>query len=148
MSLEIRLIIYKGLMAAIGLTLFVAGIVDIQKRQISRKQIVILLFLCCAVIPIKENFGILDAAGGLTIGLCAIGVSIATKEQIGRGDGIVIAAIGIALGAYKCIWMVFTASFMMCVAAIGVLLLKKGGRQTKLPFLPAVFAGYVLCVIG
>ncbi|MDE7201881.1 MAG: prepilin peptidase [Lachnospiraceae bacterium] len=148
MSIEMQLIFYKGLMAAIGLLLFAAGIVDIRKRQISRKQILILFVLCCAVIPLKEDFGILDAIGGLTIGLCAIGVSIATREQIGKGDGIVIAAIGIALGARKCLWLVFTASFMMCVAAIVVLVLKRGGRQTKLPFLPAIFAGYLLCVIG
>ena len=148
MSIEIQLIFYKGLMAAIGLLLFAAGIVDIRKRQISRKQILILFVLCCAVIPLKEDFGILDAIGGLTIGLCAIGVSIATREQIGKGDGIVIAALGSALGTRKCLWLVFTASFMMCVAAIVVLLLKKGGRQTKLPFLPAIFAGYLLCVIG
>ena len=148
MSLEIQLIFYKGLMTAIGLLLFAAGIMDIQKRQISRKQILILFVLCCAVIPLKEDFVILDAIGGLTIGLCAIGVSIATREKIGKGDGIVIAAMGIALGARKCLWMVFTASFMMCVAAIVVLVLKRGGRQTKLPFLPAIFAGYLLCVIG
>ena len=148
MSIEMQLILYKGLMASIGLLLFAAGIVDIRKRQISRKQIVILFVLCCAAIPLKEDFGIFDALGGLTIGLCAIGVSIATREQIGKGDGIVIAAMGIALGARKCLWLVFTATFVMCLAAIVVLLLKRGGRQTKLPFLPALFAGYLLCVIG
>jgi len=147
MSLEIQLVIYKVLMATIGLLLFAAGIVDIRKKQISRKQIVILMLVCCAVIPLKPDFGIFDAAGGLTIGLCAIGLSAATREQIGKGDGIVIAAIGIALGVRRCLWVVLTASLIMCVAAILVLLFKKGGRQTKLAFLPAVFVGYFLCVI-
>lgn len=147
MNIEIQLMIYKILMAAIGLLLFVAGIMDIRTRQISRKQILLLLIVCCTVIPFKENLNLLDTVGGGTIGLCAIGLSIATREQVGKGDGIVIAAVGIALGARRCLWVVFAASFVMCVAAILVLLLRRGGRQTKLPFLPAVFVGYVLCMV-
>ena len=73
-------------------------------------------------------------------------MSIATREQIGRGDGIVIAAVGIALGARKCLLVVFTASFLMAAAAIVVLIFRKGGRQTRLPFLPAIFVGYAVCV--
>ena len=142
MSLEMRLIIYKILMALIGVLLFVAGIVDIRKRQISSVQLVFLLLVCCAVLPLKEDLNTFDAV----VGLCAIGVSVATREQIGKGDGIVIAALGIALGVRRCLWMVFAASFMMCAAAIIVLLLKRGSRQTKLPFLPAIFAGYLLCM--
>lgn len=147
MSIGIQLMIYKIVMAVIGLLLFVAGIMDIRTRQISRKQILLLLFVCCAVIPFKENFNLMDAVGGGTIGLCAIGLSIATRDQVGKGDGIVIAAVGIALGARRCLWVVFAASFVMCVTAIFVLLLRRGGRQTKLPFLPAVFVGYVLCMV-
>ena len=146
MQLEIQFDIYRTLMVLIGVLLFVAGIVDIQRRQISRKQIWLLLFVCCAVLPLKEDLNVFDAVGGLAIGLCAVCVSVATREQIGKGDGIVIAAVGLVLGARKCLWLVFVASFLMCAVAILVLLLKKGGRQTKLPFLPAIFAGYVLCL--
>ncbi|MDE5697490.1 MAG: prepilin peptidase [Lachnospiraceae bacterium] len=147
MNAGLQLILYRTLMAVIGLLLLAAGIVDMRKRQISRAQILILLLVCCAVIPLKNESGVIDAVGGLAIGLCAIGVSVATREQIGRGDGIVIAAVGIALGARKCLLVVFIASFMMSVAAIVVLSFRKGGRQTRLPFLPAIFAGYLLCFL-
>ena len=128
MDAGLQLMVYRILMAAIGLVLFAAGIVDIRRRQIGRVQLLILLLLCCAVIPLKKEFGVVDA-------------------QIGRGDGIVIAAVGIALGARKCLLVVFAASFVMCIAAIVILVFRKGGRQTRLPFLPAVFAGYLLCVM-
>lgn len=147
MNLGIQLIVYKLMMAGIGMLLFAAGIVDFRKRQISVGMILALLLLCCAVIPLKRDSGVPDALGGLTVGLCAVGLSVATREQIGKGDGIVIAALGIALGARKCLLVVFAASFVMCIAAILVLLFRKGGRQTRLPFLPAVFAGYLLCVL-
>ena len=95
----------------------------------------------------QQVFHILDTLGGLAVGLGIIGLSVISKEQIGKGDGLVIAAVGIAFGARRCFLVLSTASFVMCVIAIGVLLLKKGGRQTRLPFLPALFAGYVLCVV-
>lgn len=142
-----QLVFYKVVMAVIGILLFMAGIIDMKKRQISRGMLLALLLVCCIAVPFKKNFGVLDAFGGLAVGLCAIGISIATREQIGKGDGIVIAAVGIALGARKCLLVVFAASFVMCIAAVVVLFFRKGGRQTRLPFLPAIFAGYLLCVI-
>lgn len=142
-----QLVFYKVVMAVIGILLFMAGIIDMRKRQICRGMLLALLLVCCIAVPFKKNFGVLDAFGGLAVGLCAIGISIATREQIGKGDGIVIAAVGIALGARKCLLVVFAASFVMCIAAVVVLLFRKGGRQTRLPFLPAIFAGYLLCVI-
>ena len=147
MNLGIQLFIYNILSVLIGILLFAAGIVDMKRKQISRGMLLLLLLACCVAIPFKKEFNILDSIGGLTIGLCAIGVSIATREQIGKGDGIVIAAVGIALGAHKCILVVCTASFVMCVTAIIVLLFRKGNRQTRLPFLPAIFVGYLICFI-
>lgn len=147
MNLEIQSIIYNILTVAIGVLLFVAGIADIRKRQISKGMMLVLLLTCCAVIPVKKDFGIMNAAGGLTVGFCAIGISLAPKEQIGIGDGIVIAGVGLALGMYKCFLVVCAATFVMCITAVLVLLLRKGNKQTRLPFLPALFMGYLLCGI-
>ena len=71
-----------------------------------------------------------------------------SREQIGRGDGIVIAVIGLVLGFRRCLAVVSVASLVMCAAAIVVLLFKKGNRRTQLAFLPALFVGYVLCGAG
>ena len=141
---QMNIIIYKILMIMIGILLLAAGIIDIRKKQISRGMILALLLLCFAVIPFKEDYGIYNAVGGLAIGACAIGVSVVSREQIGRGDGMVIAAIGLVLGAYSCIAVVCVASMIMCVVSIVVLVSKKGTKQTRLPFLPAVFVGYAL----
>lgn len=138
--------IYDVFIVVIGILLFVAGITDIRKKQINRGFLLTLMLVCFAAIPFKKDFGIFDAVGGFVIGLCAIGISMMSREQIGRGDGFVIAAVGLVLGARRCMAAVFAASFIMCIIAILVLLLKRGNRHTRLPFLPAVFAGYVLCV--
>ena len=122
----VNAIIYRMIVIGIGILLLAAGIMDIKSKKISRRMIVLLLLACCAILPFRRYFHILDTLGGLAVGLGIIGLSVISKEQIGKGDGLVIAAVGIAFG---------------------VLLLKKGGRQTRLPFLPALFAGYLLCVV-
>lgn len=147
MNLKMDFMIYNSLIFAIGILLLSAGIIDIRKKQISRGLLLALMLVCFAVMPFKENLNIADTAGGLAIGLCAVGISVATREQIGKGDGMVIAAVGSVLGAHKCLLAVCVASFVMCVAAIVILLLKRGNKQTRLPFLPALFTGYVVCVI-
>ena len=143
----INAMIYRLIVIGIGILLFAAGIMDIKSRQISRKMIVFMILACCALLPFRRYFSILDTIGGLAIGLSIIGLSVLSKEQIGKGDGMVVAAVGIAFGARRCFLVLSTASFVMCMIAVGVLLLKKGVRQTRLPFLPALFAGYLLCII-
>lgn len=143
----INAVIYRMMVIGIGILLFAAGMIDIRHRQISRRMIVVLFLACCAILPFRRYFRILDMVGGLAVGLGIIGLSVISKEQIGKGDGMVIAAVGIAFGARRCFLVLCTASFLMCIIAIGLLLLRKGARQTRLPFLPALFVGYLLCVV-
>lgn len=140
-------VFYHILTAVVGILLFAAGITDIRMKQVGRRFIVVLGFACVAAVACKGDFSIMDAAGGVAVGLCAIGLSYVSGEQLGRGDGIVIAVVGLVLGGRKCLAAVSVASLMMCVAAILTLVLRKGDRHTRLPFLPALFAGYVFCMV-
>lgn len=144
MGVIMKNMIYKILIMVIGVLLFVAGVVDIKKKQVSRSLISMLAVMCLGAIFFKGTFGIYDAIGGFTIGVCAIGISIASHDQIGRGDGFVIASLGLLLGFRSCLAAVCVASLIMCIVAVFVLVCKKGSRDMRLPFLPAVFAGYAL----
>lgn len=137
-------IIYKILIIVTGGLLFVAGVADIKKKQVSRSLIFVLIVICLGAMFFKGTFEIYDTIGGFTIGICAIGISIASHEQIGRGDGFVIASLGLLLGFRSCLATVCVASLIMCVVAVFVLVCKRGSRNTRLPFLPAIFAGYAL----
>lgn len=140
--------IYRVLIVTVGVLLLAAGITDIRKRQISRRLLMLLMLVCIAAVLFRGSFAIMDAAGGIAIGFCVIGISMISREQIGRGDGIVIAMIGLVLGFRRCLAAVSVASLLMSAAAIVVLLFKKGNRRTQLAFLPALFVGYVLCGVG
>lgn len=135
---------------AAGMLLFTAGIMDLKSKTVSREIILALMAVCFAGAFVKafadKEFGIWETVGGVLIGLCAIGLSMASREQIGRGDGLVIAAIGLILGFRKCLFAVCMASLIMTLVSVIILILRKGNRNTRLPFIPALFAGYVLCM--
>ncbi len=136
-----------------GALLLAAGIMDIRKREISRIFIVMLFVAAAADIAISiykaDSFSSFDwwqTAGGFSIGICAIGISVISREQIGRGDGLVIAALGLMLGFSECLSVVCIASVIMALVSIIVLIIRKGNRNTRLPFIPALFASYALCM--
>lgn len=141
---------YLGIAVIIGMLLFVAGAMDLKSKTISRGIIFMLMIVCFAGAFIKvfinKEFGIWEIIGGVLIGFCAIGLSMVSREQIGRGDGLVIAAIGLMLGFRKCLFAVCMASIIMTLVSVIVLILRKGNRNTRLPFVPALFAGYVMCM--
>lgn len=141
---------YLGIAVIIGMLLFVAGAMDLKSKTISRGIIFVLMIVCFAGAFIKvfinKEFGIWEIIGGVLIGFCAIGLSMVSRDQIGRGDGLVIAAIGLMLGFRKCLFAVCMASIIMTLVSVIVLILRKGNRNTRLPFVPALFAGYVMCM--
>lgn len=140
-----HLTIQNSLIIIIGGLLFIAGITDIRKRMVSKRLLWILFMVCLVAVLFMTENSILSIMGGLAVGFCAIGISVASKEQIGKGDGIVITAIGLVLGARKCLLVVCIACLLMSFIAIVILLFRRGNRHTRLPFLPAIFAGYVFC---
>lgn len=131
----------------IGLLLFAAAVMDLKRKSISRGLIFALMIVCLVGIFVREDFGIWNAVSGAALGFCAVGLSMVSREQIGRGDGLVIAALGLVLGFRECLAVVCLASVLMALVSVVVLLLKKGNRNTRLPFIPALFVGYVTCML-
>lgn len=135
---------------AAGALLLAAGVMDLKSRTISRGMIFALFAVCMAGVFVKvfiyKEAGLWEMVGGVLIGLCAVGLSMMSGEQIGRGDGLVIAAIGLILGFRKCLFAVCMASLIMTLVSVFVLALRIGNRATRLPFIPALFAGYVMCM--
>jgi leader peptidase (prepilin peptidase)/N-methyltransferase len=135
------------MMILIGIMLFVAGIVDIRKLSISRRYIVLLGAACIAALLTQKRPSLITALSGTLIGMCALGISLIAGEQLGRGDGFVLVAIGLVLGFRGSLVVVSIASIIMCIIAIVMLAFKKGNKKTKLPFIPAIFAGYSIFLI-
>lgn len=130
-----------------GILLFKAGIMDLKSKSISRIMIILLIIVCICSNFFKADFNAADMTGGFLMGLCAVGLSLISREQIGRGDGLVICALGLQLGFKGCLFTVCTASLIMAAVSIGVLISHRGNKNTRLPFIPSLFAGYIVCVV-
>lgn len=138
---------FFGMTIIIGLLLFVAAVMDLKSKSISRGFLLVLMLVSAASSFASVDFEIWNVVGGALIGVCIVGVSMISGEQIGKGDGIVIIALGIALGFRECLALVCLASLMMALVSVVILSLKKGNKKTRLPFLPALFVGYVTCML-
>lgn len=133
----------NGIYGVEGLLLFAAGLSDIRKRTIPGYYIAAMGAVALCGLFSHQGVGWYGAAGGFLIGLCTIGIAIISEEQIGKGDGMVIAALGILFGVRDTLGIVCFASLFMVAPALAVMMKKKKCEKTRLPFLPALFLGYL-----
>lgn len=131
----------------VGILLFIMSVQDIRKRAISNKYIVVLAIISAIGGFFVNQLTWMDMLGGCSMGLCLLGIAVLTREQIGTGDGLVVAALGLLLGAIQTLTMLSIASLLMAAFASLLIILKKGNKKLKLPFLPAISVGYVLCML-
>ncbi|MDO5344737.1 MAG: prepilin peptidase [Lachnospiraceae bacterium] len=129
------------------LFLGVCTVMDLRKRQIWWPFAVLFLTVVTAFHFVRADMDCVSLLGGIGIGLGMLLLSWATREAIGYGDGLVVAACGAALGFVKTMGVITAA---LCFAAVwsGILLiLKKAGRGDSFPFLPFLLVAEVCGVI-
>ena len=128
-----------GIYGLEGLLLFLAGIEDVRKKEIRIIYIVAMGIVACVGCLFQQNHSWYGALGGALIGLCMLGISLLSEEQIGRGDGLVIAALGLFFGVRNTLGMVCFASLFMVPIALLIIVIKKEKKKIRLPFIPALF---------
>ena len=80
----------------------------------------------------------------MVVGILFIAVSYITKEKIGYGDSLIILFIGILLGFENLLFIVFTALVMSAVTGVAMIMIKGFKRNLSLPFVPFMFAAFLL----
>ena len=130
-----------------GLLLLLAGVEDIRKKKIHVVYIIAMGIVALFGCFFREKYNWYGGLGGFLIGVCMLGISRISNEQIGRGDGMVIAAIGLLCGMRNTLGIVCFASLFMVIPALFVIVCKKASKKTRLPFLPALFLGYVVTLL-
>lgn len=94
-----------------------------------------------------ESVPVLQLLAGLLPGIFVLLLAVCTKESIGTGDGLVLCALGLFCGLKETVAVLGMALFFAAVVAVVLLVLKRAGRKTELPFLPCLCTGYLLCVL-
>ncbi len=114
------------------------------------KKSVPLFLLAAGAIPAAVSFftgqrpSLADRGLGLAAGLVLLLVAKLSKEMIGFGDSAVLSIAGITLGLRMTAVMTALSLFLLLIYAVEMLASGRLHRKSKVPFLPFVFAGYVL----
>ena len=80
---------------------------------------------------------------GMVPGVCLLLLAVATKT-VGSGDGAVLTLLGAVTGFQKTILVLCVGMFLAAFGSIVLLVVKKVNRNTCLPFLPFLAAGWFL----
>ncbi len=81
--------------------------------------------------------------GGAFVGVFLLLFAYFSKEAIGMADGVIVLVSGIAFGMLETVTFCFFAAVYTGAVSTVLLLLKKAGRKTRIPFFPFLFLGYI-----
>lgn len=83
---------------------------------------------------------------GISAGLFMLGISMLSKEQIGKGDGLAVTVLGMLYG--EGIWFILTLAISgLFLISLYLCIVKKKDKSCKLPFLPGITFGYCIYFI-
>ena len=89
----------------------------------------------------------LTAILGLVPGVFMLLTAYITRK-VGYGDGLALLGVGM-LSGYKACWAMLCISLLlMSFWGIGILMLRRGTRNTKLPYLPFLAVAYLICTFA
>lgn len=91
---------------------------------------------------------IVDELFGVILGAVFIGIALISGGKLGMGDALAILIIGIYMGGSGSALAVLYAMMMTALFSIVLLVIRRGKRDTELPFMPFLFAGCLLQQIG
>lgn len=111
---------------------------DIKEKEISVKAVLIGAFAALVCRFISGQAAGMKMISGLLPGIGLMLLSMATKESIGKGDGIVVMALGLWLGG---LMTFLTVCLALCTAGIFALIYLLQRRQELIPFVPCLLIG-------
>ena len=127
-----------------GIYLLVLAADDMFKKSVP------VALLAAGAVPAVMSFfcgprpSLTDRLLGLAVGLILLLAAKLSKEMIGYGDAAVFCITGTATGLGMTV--VITTVSLFLLLAYSVTMLAKGrlNKKSRIPFLPFIFAGYVL----
>lgn len=115
-----------------------------DKKHLGIKRIglfgatVLLLFAGCF-----SNLDLLSRVGGAAFGVVLLLFCYFSKEALGVADGVLVLVCGVAFGLWETVTLCFFASVYAGCVSLVLLLTRKLGRKSRIPFLPFLLLGYV-----
>ena len=119
-------------------------IADLRSRQFNILPVIISSILLSLIQLFCKDMTIPEILLGVVPGVLIWFFSRWSQGAIGEGDAVVISGLGMITG-WRSVCTIFLIACMMC-AGIGICLLigRKAGRKTELPFIPFLAVAFVL----
>ena len=111
---------------------------DIREKEISLWKLQIYGFL---ILGIFLSRFFIQKNSLFFPGLLFLFLAKASKEAVGYGDGIILLFIGISIGFWQCLGVLFTALLGIFLAAAMLLILAGRKKNVRIPFLPFLLTG-------
>lgn len=78
----------------------------------------------------------------LSLGGLFVGLSILTRGKVGMGDSLILLALGTVLEPGELLGVLGLGMIFTVIPALFMLIILRKGRNTELPFVPFLLAGY------
>ena len=137
------MLVHYGLSIVFG----ILSVIDCKRKYFKRGELV-LAVLVMLIAGIFADITVWNRLAGGLLGGILVGFSVLSREQLGKGDALLLLFCGLASGIYS-VTVLLTLAFAMAAVFGGLLLCcKKIKKTTRLPFLPFLFvAQLILCDI-
>lgn len=138
----------KTLILILGVLLLICALQDLFKKRVYLWVIgigAVLTFIC---LPFLDELSVADCIGGVSVGLITILISKITAGKIGMGDGIILCVTGVGLGFWNNLELFGVALFLAAVLSIILMILRVVDRKKSIPFIPFLFAGYLIIIFS
>ena len=123
------------------------SIEDIRRKSVHTVPLIVTAIAGVFLHLYGGRLSIWDLLGGLGIGVVMYGISVASRERVGKGDALVLGVTGIFLGFWNNLLLLWIASFLAMVAGIVAVAFFQKGRHYELPFVPFLFVGLFICLL-
>lgn len=91
----------------------------------------------------KGNLEVTELIWSIFPGIALLTVAVLTKKA-GWADGVVLLLLGVHTGFRTCIFSFALGMFFISVVSLALLAFRKVNKNTKLPFLPFLYTGYLI----
>lgn len=125
------------------------GVLAVTAYQDWREQKISIYLPCAAGIVglllylFYREHTLTDLLMGMGIGVVMLLIAWVGRECIGAGDGVMLVASGTFLGFWGNLKLLFAALLLAAVAALFLLVIKRKGRNYRMPFLPFLLVAYL-----
>lgn len=133
----------------IGVTFFLlVAVIDIRYRLVPNVltyPAIAVIVLVQLVLNLQDARAVL-VGGGLAFGLFFITATL-KPGQLGGGDVKLAAVIGLAFGFPQVLWVLLLGTGIGALAAVGLLLTRRGGAATTMPYAPFLCLGAIALLV-